>query len=283
MIWISCSVVSVQCALLRFHNAQSAVNAHRFLYYAFLKTETSVTIAKLRCEKCTRKDRILIKVHLDLALYLKEYIGSHLKPITLLLPLSYFQHKDVVHLAQDLIGKILITETDGIQTSGIIVETEAYRGADDRACHAFNYKRTARTETMFLEGGHAYVYLCYGIHSLFNIVVNREGEPDAVLIRALEPLEGIKIMKERRPKSKNHRITSGPGCLTKAMGISLAQNALPLISSNGIWLEEPNSPTPDFKIEARTRIGVDYAGEDAKRLWRFLRVGGNSEKHRSKP
>jgi DNA-3-methyladenine glycosylase len=189
------------------------------------------------------------------------------------LPLSFFQNPDVGDLAQRLIGKILVTERDGIRTSGIIVETEAYRGADDRACHAYQYRRTPRTETMFKAGGHAYVYLCYGIHPLFNIVAHSEGEPDAVLIRALAPLEGIEIMKERRPKIKAERLASGPGCLTKALGIEMVHNALVLQPGSGLWLEENTQQNSNFSLEARTRIGVDYAGEDAKRLWRFLAAG----------
>lgn len=191
------------------------------------------------------------------------------------IPLSFFQNPDVVSLARELIGKILVTETEGIRTSGIIVETEAYRGADDRACHAFNYRRTARTETMFKSGGHAYVYLCYGIHPLFNIVANSEGEPDAVLIRAVQPTDGIEWMRERRPRIKDAKLGSGPGCVTKALAINRKQNGKLLIPSEGIWLEDNRQLPDDFSIDARTRIGVDYAGEDAKRLWRFV-MAGNS-------
>lgn len=191
----------------------------------------------------------------------------------MLLPLSYFQNENVVHLAKDLIGKLLVSEIDGIRTSGIIVETEAYRGADDKACHAYGYKRTPRTETMFKPGGHAYVYLCYGIHSLFNIVVNKENEPDAVLIRALEPLEGLDGMMARRPGIAIPRLASGPGCVTKALGISIANNGLPLRPLSGVWIEEfPDEKLPFVRKEG-TRIGVEYAGEDASRLWRFMASG----------
>ncbi len=191
----------------------------------------------------------------------------------MILPSSFFHHSDVVNLARELIGKILVTETEGIRTSGIIVETEAYRGADDRACHAHNYRRTARTETMFKSGGHAYVYLCYGIHPLFNIVTNVEGEPDAVLIRAVQPTDGIEWMRERRPRVKDAKLGSGPGCVTKALGIDRKQNGKLLIPSEGMWLEENTLAPIEFAIEARTRIGVDYAGEDAQRLWRFVMAG----------
>ena len=191
----------------------------------------------------------------------------------MILPTSFFHHTDVVTLARELIGKILVTETEGIRTSGIIVETEAYRGADDRACHAYNYRRTARTETMFKAGGHAHVYLCYGIHPLFNIVTNAEGEPDAVLIRAVQPTDGIEWMRERRPRVKDQKLGSGPGCATKALGIDRTQNGKRLIPSEGIWLEENILAPNEFSVEARTRIGVDYAGDDAQRLWRFVMAG----------
>jgi DNA-3-methyladenine glycosylase len=189
------------------------------------------------------------------------------------IPLTFFHNPDVVTLARELIGKSLVTEMEGIRSSGIIVETEAYRGADDRACHAYNYRRTTRTETMFKAGGHAYVYLCYGIHPLFNIVTNLEGEPDAVLIRAVQPTDGIEWMRERRPRVKDLKLGSGPGCVTKALGIDRTQNAKQLIPSEGIWLEENTLAPIEFSVEARTRIGVDYAGEDAKRLWRFVMTG----------
>lgn len=191
----------------------------------------------------------------------------------MILPSAFFHDSDVVNLARELIGKILVTETEGIRTSGIIVETEAYRGADDRACHAYNYRRTARTGTMFKSGGHAYVYLCYGIHPLFNIVTNVEGEPDAVLIRAVQPMDGIEWMRERRPRIKDSKLGSGPGCVTKALGIDRKQNGKLLIPSEGIWLEENTLAPIEFTVEARTRIGVDYAGEDAQRLWRFIMSG----------
>ena len=126
---------------------------------------------------------------------------------------------------------------------------------------------------MFKSGGHAYVYLCYGIHPLFNIVTNVEGEPDAVLIRAVQPTDGIEWMRERRPRIKNSKLGSGPGCVTKALGIDRKQNGKLLIPSEGMWLEESNLLPEEFSIEARTRIGVDYAGADAQRLWRFIMSG----------
>jgi DNA-3-methyladenine glycosylase len=191
----------------------------------------------------------------------------------MILTSAFFHDSDVVNVARELIGKILVTETEGIRTSGIIVETEAYRGADDRACHAYNYRRTARTETMFKAGGHAYVYLCYGIHPLFNIVTNVEGEPDAVLIRAVQPMDGIEWMRERRPRIKDSKLGSGPGCVTKALGIDRKQNGKLLIPSEGMWLEENTLAPIEFTVEVRTRIGVDYAGADAQRLWRFIMSG----------
>jgi DNA-3-methyladenine glycosylase len=180
---------------------------------------------------------------------------------------SFYTHDDVVSIAKNLLGKKLCTYIDGIYTSGKIVEAEAYHGRMDRACHAFN-RRTPRTEIMYKEGGHAYVYLCYGIHYLFNVVTNIDGVADAVLIRALEPVEGINYMLQRRKMVKaERRLTSGPGTLTIALGIGKKENGLSLLDDK-IWIEEYEDPDPR-QIIATTRIGVDYAGEDSLLPWRF--------------
>jgi DNA-3-methyladenine glycosylase len=168
---------------------------------------------------------------------------------------------DVVDIARDMVGKILVREEWGRRVSGRIVETEAYRGRDDRACHAYGYRRTPRTSPMFEAGGTIYVYVCYGIHHLLNLVCGPVGEPNAVLIRALEPLEGF----ETAPSSG--RLASGPGKLCKALGIDTRFSGLPLGVGTGIWLEDDGSCP---WTEVRTRIGVDYAGEDAFLPWRFL-------------
>lgn len=185
------------------------------------------------------------------------------------LPLSYYQHPDVVHLAKDLLGKILCTQIDGKLTTGIITETEAYCGRNDKACHANNNKRTARTEIMFQQGGHAYVYLCYGIHNLFNITTNVDGLADAILIRAIEPFKGIETMLDRRGKVKPDKtLTAGPGCLSKALGIDRRLYGSPL-NSPFIWIEDSDRTIMASEITTTTRIGVEYAEEDALLPWRF--------------
>lgn len=185
------------------------------------------------------------------------------------LPLSYYQNDDVVFLAKDLIGKKICTNINGQFTSAIITETEAYCGRNDKACHANNGKRTNRTEVMFQEGGKAYVYLCYGIHNLFNITTNIDGLADAILVRAVQPLEGKEIMLQRRNKTVfDKTLTSGPGVLSKALGIDRSLYAFSLAGPN-IWLEETSEKINNKQIVETTRIGVDYAGEDALRPWRF--------------
>lgn len=186
------------------------------------------------------------------------------------LPRSFYQKSDVVQIAKDLLGKVLFTQLDGVLTAGKIVETEAYCGRGDKACHA-NDKRTPRTEVMYGEGGQAYVYLCYGIHHLFNVVTNVAGMADAVLIRALEPIEGLDAMKERRKFTKA-KLASGPGTLSQAMGIHTKMTGEDLLSDK-IWIGS-NAKPEKFKILSDTRIGVEYAEEDALKPWRFV-IAGN--------
>ncbi|WP_228384352.1 DNA-3-methyladenine glycosylase [Chryseobacterium soli] len=196
------------------------------------------------------------------------------------LPYSYYQNQDVVFLAKDLLGKVLFTEIEGNITAGIIVETEAYFGVMDKASHAYGGRRTDRTEILYNDGGLSYVYLCYGIHHLFNIVSSVKDEHHAVLVRAVEPLIGTEIMELRRnmPVSKA-AISSGPGSAAKALGIDRSFNTKDLTGEE-IWIEDHNIRyTPD-EITARPRIGVAYAQEDAFLPWRFF-VKGN--KYVSKP
>lgn len=190
------------------------------------------------------------------------------------LPLSYYLNQDVIFLAKDLLGKILFTEVDGEITAGTIVETEAYFGVVDKASHAYGGRRTDRTETLYSQGGVSYVYLCYGIHHLFNVVTSVEGEPHAVLIRAVEPLIGQEIMEIRRKMSSTKAaISSGPGSAAKALGIDRNFNKKDL-TENEIWIEDHGIRyTPD-EIIAGPRIGVAYAQEDALLPWRFY-VKGN--------
>ena len=186
------------------------------------------------------------------------------------LPKSFYGSSDVVGLARDLLGTRLVTRFHDQRTAGIIVETEAYAGPVDKASHAYGGRRTARTEIMFASGGRAYVYLCYGIYHLFNVVVGPEELPHAVLVRALEPTEGIAYMLQRCNKKKwAPALTNGPGKLTRALGIDKTHSGLSLLKGSPIWIEERSGPLADSEIIASPRIGVDYAGEDALLPYRF--------------
>jgi len=190
------------------------------------------------------------------------------------LPLSYYQNQDVIFLAQNLLGKVLFTQISDQVTAGIIVETEAYFGALDKASHAYGGRRTDRTETLYHEGGVSYVYLCYGIHHLFNIVSSVRDEPHAVLVRAVEPLVGKEIMEQRRnmPFTKA-AISSGPGSAAKALGIDRTFNKKDLTGEE-IWIEDHGIRYSPDDIVASPRVGVAYAQEDALLPWRFF-VKGN--------
>lgn len=196
------------------------------------------------------------------------------------LPLSYYSNQDVLFLAQDLLGKVLFTDINDEITAGIIVETEAYFGVLDKASHAYGGRRTNRTETLYSHGGVSYVYLCYGIHHLFNVVTSVKDEPHAVLIRAVEPLIGKDIMELRRNMSAGKAaISSGPGSAAKALGIDQSFNKKDL-DGNEIWIEDHGIRYPSDDIIKAPRIGVAYAQEDALLPWRFF-VKGN--KYVSKP
>lgn len=182
------------------------------------------------------------------------------------LPITFYANSDVVDAAKQFLGKKICSFVDGELCSGIITETEAYCGRNDKACHANGGLRTARTEVMYGEPGRAYIYLCYGIHHLFNIVTNREGLADAVLVRAVKPEEGLEVMIRRRQIKHLKNLTNGPGKWTQAFGITTKFNKTSL-SAPPIWIE--NSYITPKNILSSPRIGIDYAGEDAKRLWRF--------------
>lgn len=186
---------------------------------------------------------------------------------------SFYRQPDVVSVAKGLLGQHLVTIVDGKRTTGMIVETEAYAGAPDRASHAYGNRRTKRTEIMFATGGVAYVYLCYGIHYLFNVVTNVQDVPHAVLVRALQPLEGIDLMLERTGKAQlNYTLTNGPGSLCKAMQITTADTGLSL-NGDQIFIEKA-AAIPEAEIVAGTRVGVAYAKEDALLPYRFS-IRGN--------
>jgi len=186
-----------------------------------------------------------------------------------LLPLSFYRQKDVVKIAKQLLGKTLFSEIDGMKTGGIIIETEAYGGTTDKACHAYKGKCSSRTQTMFESGGIAYVYLCYGMHNLLNVVTNEKNNPEAVLIRAIYPQIGIDMMLKRRKKKKiTSSLTSGPGSLCQALGITRKMDQHSLLKSP-LWIEKNDLLIKEKDIEISKRIGIDYAEEDANRLWRF--------------
>ncbi len=182
---------------------------------------------------------------------------------------AFYTRPDVVQISRDLLGKILYTNIEDRLCAGRIVETEAYAGENDKACHAHLQRRTQRTEIMFHEGGVAYVYLVYGMHALFNIVTNVAERADAVLVRAVEPLEGIETMQQRRKLEKaNHQLTAGPGRLTQAMGIQTSFYGTDL-QGDRIWIEDDQFLVSADQIIASPRVGIDYAGEDALLPWRF--------------
>ena len=183
---------------------------------------------------------------------------------------EFYNRKDVLQIARELLGKIIVTKFDGIITSGRIVEVEAYAGVKDKASHAFGGRRTARTEIMYHPGGTAYVYLCYGIHHLFNIVTNEQDVPHAILVRAVEPLEGIPDMLIRTGKKKaDYTLTKGPGNVSKALGIATRHTGCTLLQDEIIIGSDGFVP-PSSDIAATPRIGVDYAGEDALLPYRFI-------------
>lgn len=190
------------------------------------------------------------------------------------LPLSFYDRDDVVLIARELLGKILVSNIDKIKTSGIIVETEAYVAHVDKASHAFGGRRTARNEHMYGDPATSYIYICYGMHRMMNIVTNKKDIPDAILIRALEPLEGIDQMLQRTGKrSLDFTLTKGPGNVGKAIGVDKAHSGLDLLSDEIFVYDGGIEYTPG-KIGVSKRIGVESAGKDALNLYRFY-VKGN--------
>jgi len=183
---------------------------------------------------------------------------------------DFYLREDVTLIARELLGKVIFTRFDGLLTAGIISETEAYAGITDKASHAYNNRRTKRTEVMFQQGGKAYVYLCYGIHHLFNFVTNQKNIPHAILLRGFIPFSGIETMELRRGvKKKLKGFTDGPGKVSKALGINVAHSGLDL-TGDKIWVEDRNFHVSKDEITIGPRIGVDYAGTDAQRPYRYL-------------
>ncbi|MEI9809590.1 MAG: DNA-3-methyladenine glycosylase [Bacteroidota bacterium] len=189
------------------------------------------------------------------------------------LAFSFYQRKNVLQIARELLGKVIITKWDRIITSARIVETEAYAGVMDKASHAYGARRTNRNDIMYGQGGFAYVYLCYGIHHLFNVVTNIDGVPHAILIRAGEPIKGIEEMLKRTGKRKaDNTLTRGPGNLSKALGIYTMHSCTSLLDKS-LFLADDGFRYTKKEISASPRIGVDYAGNDALLPYRFFYKG----------
>ena len=188
---------------------------------------------------------------------------------------DFYMRADTLRVARELLGKRLVVPSEaGERVSARIVETEAYLGVEDKAAHSYGGRRTRRTETMYAAGGTAYVFFVYGMHHQFNVVTGHEGLPHAVLVRAVEPEEGIELMTERRPVSKERELTNGPGKLCRALGLDLTFDGEDLTTSGRVWLEETGVRFESDEVASGPRIGVAYAGEDALRPWRFW-VKGN--------
>ena len=181
---------------------------------------------------------------------------------------EFYERSNVLLISRELLGKVLCTNYNGKLTSGIIVETEAYAGTIDKASHAYNDKKTNRTKIMYDSGGIAYIYLCYGIHHLFNVITNSKNVPHAILIRAIEPINGIKTMLTRRKKkNKDYTLTSGPGSLTQALGITINDSGESLMS-NLIWIENQENINAN-NIISSPRVGIQYAKDDISNPWRY--------------
>ncbi|MCX6269898.1 MAG: DNA-3-methyladenine glycosylase [Bacteroidetes bacterium] len=185
------------------------------------------------------------------------------------LPASFYRREDVVLIARELLGKVLVSRMNGEITSGIIRETEAYAGVTDRASHAYGGRYTERTRIMYREGGVAYIYLCYGIHSLFNVVTHEEGVPHAILIRGIMPAEGIDLMRQRIGSPQPaHKLGDGPGKVGKILALDPSLSGISLFGDE-IWIEDRGIKIVDNEVHISERIGVSYAGEDAKLPYRF--------------
>lgn len=190
------------------------------------------------------------------------------------LPASFYHRTDVVGIAKELLGKLLVTNFDGALTAGRIVETEAYNGVGDKASHSYGGRRTKRTETMYGQGGIAYVYLCYGIHHLFNVVTSVQDTPHAILVRGIEPVKGIPVMLERMGKEKlDHTVGRGPGNVSKSLGISVQHTSFSLLEKQ-LYIAGDGVVVTAAQMGVSARIGVDYAAEDALLPYRFY-IKGN--------
>ena len=187
---------------------------------------------------------------------------------------DFYTRADTLSVARGLLGKRLVVPApEGVRVSARIVEVEAYLGVEDRAAHSYGGRRTARTETMFRVGGTVYVFFVYGMHHQFNVVTGPEDLPHVVLVRAVEPEEGVELMLLRRPVKKERELTNGPGKLCRALGIDGSYNGEDLTRGR-IWIEETGAMFGTEEIASGPRVGIDYAGEDVLKPWRFW-VRGN--------
>jgi len=186
------------------------------------------------------------------------------------LPLSFYLSDDVESIAYSLLGKFLFSSINGILTGGIITETEAYKGVVDKASHAYGGKLTNRTEVMYRQGGISYIYLCYGVHYLLNVVTAEVDTPHAVLIRGIYPISGVNYMMGRTGKTKvDYNLTNGPGKLTKALGIDISLNGVGYLDDK-LWIEDKGISILKQDITKGPRIGVDYAAEDSLLPYRYV-------------
>ena len=173
-------------------------------------------------------------------------------------------------LARFFLGKFLCVRAADGYAEGMIIETEAYGGPKDAACHGFGNRRTARTEIMFAQGGVAYVYFCYGMHRLFNIVTGPQNSPEAVLVRAVRITAGHDLVRKRRKGLAEKDWASGPGRVCAALGIEMHHNRHDLLAGGAIWIEDRGVKVPAREIKGTPRIGVNYAGAWALKPWRFV-------------
>jgi len=186
------------------------------------------------------------------------------------LALSFYRQPDVTLVAKLLLGKYIFSQIDGTLCGGMIAETEAYAGVTDRASHAYNGRRTARTETMYLDGGISYVYFSYGMHHLVNVVIAGKDVPHAVLIRGIIPTVGVEIQKVRRKMpAGGKQLTNGPAKVCQALGITLQHNTISL-AGKVLWIADDGFVPQEEQIIVASRVGVDYAGEDASLPYRFI-------------
>ena len=194
---------------------------------------------------------------------------------------DFYIREDTIRIARDLLGKVIVVpDLEGRRVSGMIVETEAYLGLDDRAAHSYNGRRTPRNEATYLKGGHAYVFFIYGMYYQLNVVTGPADHPHVVLLRAVEPVEGIEIMRDRRGPMNDRNLTSGPGKLCIALDIDRSMNSEDLLGKK-VWIEDYRT-FGDKEIAIGKRIGIDYAGDDAEKLWRFW-VRGNEFVSKPRP